>query len=89
MLFGLSTPAVAPAAPGDIIVADPPGPVAGTGPRFRRDRDPRSKTNPLRADTDRGGTPDGKEDRNRNGRVDLGENDPTKPGDVKRRRRLR
>ena len=67
-------------------VADPPGPIAGTGKRFRPDRHPRSKTSSLRADTDRGSVPDGREDKNRNGRVDKGETDPTKPGDRKRRR---
>ena len=49
-------------------VKDPPGPVKGTGRRFRRD-------------TDRGGVPDGREDRNRNGRVDKGETNPRKPGE--------
>ena len=53
----------------------------GTGRRFRRDRDPCTKTNPLRRDTDRGGVPDGREDRNRNGRVDKGETNPRKPGE--------
>ena len=62
-------------------VADPEGPIAGTGRRFRRDRDPRSKTNPLKRDTDNGGVPDGVEDRNRNGRVDEGETNPTRGGD--------
>jgi hypothetical protein len=68
-------------------VADPPGPIAGTGKRFRRDRHPRSKTSAVRADTDRGGVPDGREDKNGNGRVDKGETDPKKTGDRKRRRR--
>jgi hypothetical protein len=68
-------------------VADPAGPIAGTGKRFRGDRHPRSKTSAVRADTDRGSVPDGREDKNRNGRVDKGETDPTKPGDRKRRRR--
>ena len=61
-------------------VADPPGPVKGTGRRFKRDRDPRSKTNPLKRDTDNGGVPDGREDKNRNGRLDKGETNPSKPG---------
>jgi hypothetical protein len=68
-------------------VADPPGPIAGTGKRFRRDRHPRSKTSAVRADTDRGSVPDGREDKNGNGRVDKGETDPGKAGDRKRRRR--
>ena len=61
-------------------VADPPGAVKGTGRRFKRDRDPRSKTNPLKRDSDKGGVPDGREDKNRNGRLDKGETNPTKPG---------
>ena len=61
-------------------VADPPGSVKGTGRRFKRDRDPRSKTNPLKRDTDNGGVPDGREDKNRNGRLDKGETNPNKPG---------
>jgi hypothetical protein len=61
-------------------VADPPGPVKGTGRRFKRDRDPRSTTSPLKRDTDNGGVPDGREDKNRNGRRDEGETNPTKPG---------
>jgi hypothetical protein len=61
-------------------VADPPGPVKGSGRRFKRDRNPRSKTNPLKRDTDNGGVPDGREDKNRNGRVDKGETNPSKPG---------
>ena len=61
-------------------VADPPGPVKGSGRRFKRDRNPRSKTNPLKLDTDNGGVPDGREDKNRNGWVDKGETNPSKPG---------
>jgi hypothetical protein len=58
-------------------VADPPGPVRGTAlRRFRRDRDPRTRTNPRRRDTDRDGLRDGREDRNRNGRRDRGERNP-------------
>ena len=58
-------------------VADPAGRVRGTNrARFRRDRDPRTRTNPLRRDTDRDGRSDGREDRNRNGRRDRGETDP-------------
>ena len=43
---------------------------------FRADADPTTQTNPLRADTDRGGEPDADEDANHNGRVDEGETDP-------------
>jgi hypothetical protein len=66
-------------------VADPPGPLAGSGPRFRADRHPKSRTRPLRRDSDGGGVTDGREDRNRNGRVDRGETDPNKPGKQRRR----
>jgi hypothetical protein len=65
-------------------IADPPGPLAGSGPRFRADRHPKSKTRPLRRDSDGGGVADGREDRNRNGRVDRGETDPNKPGKQRR-----
>ena len=61
-------------------VANPPGRVAGSGRRFRRDLDPSTRTRPLRADTDEGGVPDGAEDSNRNGRVDRGEHDPRAAG---------
>jgi len=58
-------------------LADPPGRVRGTDRRrFRRDLDPRTRTSPLRRDTDRDGRIDGVEDRNRNGRLDRGETDP-------------
>jgi hypothetical protein len=60
-------------------VADPPGAAAGTNPRrFRRDLDPATCTSAVRADTDRDGSPDGREDRNRNGRRDRRESDPLK-----------
>jgi hypothetical protein len=60
-------------------VPDPPGAVAGTDlRRFHPDLDPRSRTSPLRADTDRDRLPDGREDRNRDGRRDRGETDPRK-----------
>jgi cysteine-rich repeat protein len=48
---------------------------------FRADLDPASTTDPLVVDTDAGGIPDGVEDANRNGRVDVGEKDPTNPTD--------
>jgi hypothetical protein len=58
-------------------VADPAGPVRGTARRrFRADRDPRTRTNPFRRDTDRDGVPDGREDRDRDGRRDRGERSP-------------
>jgi uncharacterized repeat protein (TIGR01451 family) len=41
------------------------------------DADPTTKTNPLDADTDKGGVEDGSEDVNLNGKVDAGETDPT------------
>lgn len=58
--------------------------VAGTDwAVFRRafDRDPRTHTNPRRADTDRDGVADGREDANRNGRRDRGERDPLSASD--------
>ena len=47
------------------------------------DSDPRSGTDPLKADTDEGGVIDGAEDINRNGKYEgqLGETDPNNPGD--------
>lgn len=58
-------------------IADPSGPVRGTARlRFRRDRDPRTRTNPRRRDSDRDGRSDGREDRNRNGHRDRGERNP-------------
>lgn len=51
----------------------------GTGTdlsKFRPDLDPDTTTNPLDRDTDDGGVPDGAEDINFNGRIDLGEIDP-------------
>ena len=60
-------------------VADPPGAATGTDlRRFRRDRDPATRTSAVRADTDHDGLSDGREDRNRNGRRDRGETDPLK-----------
>jgi outer membrane protein OmpA-like peptidoglycan-associated protein len=51
------------------------------GPTWVPDADPSTTTDPLRADTDGGGLPDGTEDRNRNGAVDPGETDPLDPTD--------
>ncbi len=54
--------------------------VLGRG-AFVADADPTTVTDPLRADTDGGGTRDGDEDLDRNGRVDPGETDPEDPAD--------
>jgi hypothetical protein len=60
-------------------VPDPPGAVAGTDPlRFKRDRDPRSRTRATAKDSDRDGLTDGHEDRDRDGRRDSRETDPHK-----------
>lgn len=48
---------------------------------FRADLDPLTVTDPLNPDTDGGGRPDGLEDINRNGRIDIGETDPNNPAD--------
>ncbi len=48
---------------------------------FVADADPSTTTNPRNADTDGGGQPDGREDRNGNGQRDAGESDPLDPGD--------
>lgn len=48
---------------------------------FVPDADPATRTNPARADSDRGGRIDGTEDLNRNGRVDMGEADPLAAAD--------
>ena len=48
---------------------------------FIGDADPSSTTDPLNADSDQGGIPDGSEDLNHNGRVDLGERDPNDTAD--------
>ena len=61
---------------------DGPGPLTGTDPaRFVPDADPATTTDPTRADTDRGGVPDGAEDTNNNGRLDPAETDPNDPQD--------
>ena len=49
--------------------------------RFIADLDPGSTTNPLSPDTDAGGIPDGLEDPNHNGLVEVGETDPNDPRD--------
>ena len=49
--------------------------------RFTADADPEDTTDPQLADTDGGGTPDGEEDVDGNGRVDFGESDPTVAND--------
>ncbi len=49
--------------------------------RFVADTDPRTRTDRTLADSDGGGTPDGDEDLNHNGRVDPGETDPLDPSD--------
>jgi outer membrane protein OmpA-like peptidoglycan-associated protein len=48
---------------------------------FRPDRDPTTRTDPLKSDTDEGGVLDGIEDRNHNGRVDPRELNPLDPRD--------
>jgi Bacterial TSP3 repeat len=48
---------------------------------FLADLDPATRTQPQRADTDRGGVRDGAEDANHNGRRDAGETDPNNRGD--------
>ncbi len=47
--------------------------------RFHPDLDPTTRTMLLAADSDRDGQPDGWEDSNLNGRLDLGEGDPNDP----------
>jgi len=47
------------------------------------DADPKTRTNPLLPDTDRGGVSDGDEDTNKNGKVDNGERDPLVGADDK------
>ncbi|MBI5609949.1 MAG: OmpA family protein, partial [Deltaproteobacteria bacterium] len=56
-------------------------PFAGTDPAFVPDGDPGSTTDPNTADTDKGGSPDGKEDANANGKIDSGETDPNVAAD--------
>jgi hypothetical protein len=60
-------------------IADPPGPILGTDPRrFRKDRDPKTKTRAEKKDTDGDKLRDGVEDRNKNGRREKKETDPRK-----------
>ena len=60
-------------------IKDPRGALRGTSrARFRPDRDPRTRTRALRADSDGDGRSDGREDANRNGRRDPGETNPLK-----------
>jgi len=64
-------------------VADPDGggPLLGTkGSVFVPDSDPNTTTDPLDEDTDNDGRSDGEEDKNLNGRVDPGEDDPNQSG---------
>jgi hypothetical protein len=66
-------------------VADPDGkgPLKGTDTSVSvPDADPSTKTNPLKADTDGDGYPDGYEDRNLNGKVDEGESNPNDKNSV-------
>ncbi len=48
---------------------------------FVPDADPSSTTNPVNANSDTGSQPDGQEDIDKNGRVDMGETDPRNPAD--------
>src|SRR5205085_3190750 len=51
--------------------------VSGSGcPPLNGDADPRTHTSPVNPDSDGDGIPDGVEDANHNGRVDMGETDP-------------
>jgi hypothetical protein len=64
-------------------VADPDGggPLLGTKVSvFIPDSDPGTTTDPLDEDSDSDGRLDGEEDKNQNGRVDPGENDPNQSG---------
>ena len=58
-----------------------PWPGLEGAPCFRADADPSTTTDPSDPDTDRGGRSDGAEDRNRNGRIDRWEVDPSDPSD--------
>lgn len=71
-----------------LALADPDGdgPLRGTeAARFQPDLDTATVTDPLAADSDGDGAPDGLEDGNGNGAVDAGESDPrdplSRPGD--------
>ena len=70
---GVSTPVVDP---------DGDGPMLGTDVAvFVPDADFYTTTNPLAVDTDDGGIPDGIEDANHNGAVEMGEGDPNDASD--------
>ena len=58
-----------------------PADTATTAGWFVPDADPTTTTNPLLSDSDGGGTPDGTEDADRNGRIDSGETDPNESTD--------
>jgi len=63
-------------------VADPDGdgPLLGTDIEiFQPDQDSTTTTNPLKSDSDGDGFEDGDEDKNHNGKVDPGEDDPFDP----------
>jgi len=62
-------------------VAAAPGATDVSRGHFMADASPATTTDPLRADTDGGGSPDGAEDRNANGTVDAGETNPTNAAD--------
>ncbi len=53
-------------------------PDPGNCTAFVADADPASRTDPLRVDSDCDGVKDGDEDKNKNGKVDLGEPDPNR-----------
>ncbi len=77
LLDGLETSST-PVAPGTTSDGVPFG---GTASDFVPDQDPTTSTDPTNPDTDFGGTLDGDEDANHNGRVDPGERDPNNPDD--------
>ncbi|MEM7248278.1 MAG: FG-GAP-like repeat-containing protein [Acidobacteriota bacterium] len=57
---------------------DGDGPLLGTDPDgFVPDADPSTRSDPTNPDTDGGGVLDGAEDRNQDGALDMGEQDPT------------
>jgi len=62
-------------------VAVPPAATDVTRGHFIADSNPATTTDPLRADTDGGGSPDGAEDRNANGVFDTGETNPAAAAD--------
>lgn len=62
-------------------VTSPTGSTDVSAGHYVTDQDPLTTTGPLLADTDGGGAPDGAEDRNVNGAVDVGESDPENAAD--------